>query len=64
MYKVLDQVLETGQSIAVERKGQLILLQPQKKKNKLDNLVKRKGLKVKPDDLIYNDWMKYWKPYL
>ncbi len=64
LYKILDEVLETGQPIAVERKGQLIMINPPEKKSKLANLVKRKGLNVNPDDIINNDWVKSWKPFL
>lgn len=64
LYKILDAVLETGQPVAVERKGQLIMINPPKKKSKLASLVKHNSLNGDPEDIIYIDWMKDWKPFI
>ncbi len=71
IYKLLDQVLETGEPIEVERNGQVLKLVPpgyvepkpyKAPKNKLSQLKDRKSFyKCDPEDLFQNDWLKDWK---
>ncbi|MBN4077452.1 type II toxin-antitoxin system prevent-host-death family antitoxin, partial [Sulfobacillus acidophilus] len=42
IFRILDSVLETGEPIEINRKGQIIRLIPERKPKKLQNLKKRK----------------------
>lgn len=61
IYKLLDQVLETGIPIEINRKGRKLRIVPEKRKSKLDNLKKRPGLNCDPEELIHMDWSNEWK---
>ncbi len=63
IYRLLDQVLQSGIPLEIERKGQRLLIVPEKKRSKLDNLVERADLiKGDPDDLVELDWSDAWSP--
>ena len=61
IYKLLDQVLNTGIPIEIERKGKRIKIVPEKKMNKLDNLKRRKLFNCDPNDIVHIDWSSEWK---
>jgi hypothetical protein len=62
LYKIIDQVIETGIPIEVERRGIKVKLIPEKKKSKLDNLIKHPDtITVDPDSIVHIDWSKEWK---
>jgi len=60
IYNILDNVIETGIPVEIERKGGKLKIVPEKRKNKLDNLKKRDLLVGDPEDIINIDWMKEW----
>lgn len=60
IYNILDNIIETGIPVEVERKGGKLRIIPEKKKNKLDNLKKRELVKGDIEDIIHIDWMKGW----
>jgi antitoxin (DNA-binding transcriptional repressor) of toxin-antitoxin stability system len=61
IYRLLDRILETGEPLEIERKGALLKIIPQKKKNKLDSLKKRKIMNCDPEKLVHIDWSSEWK---
>ena len=66
VYKILDEVIETGKEIELSRKGKKLKIildssSISKQKNNLLNLKKRKIISCKADDLIYVDWYSKWK---
>ena len=61
IYKLLDQVLNTGEPIEIERKGKRIKIVPEKKIKKLDNLKRRKLFNCDPNDIVHIDWSSEWK---
>ena len=61
IYKLLDQVLNTGIPTEIERKGKRIKIVPEKKMNKLDNLKRRKLFNCDPNDIVHIDWSSEWK---
>ena len=62
VYKILDEVLATGQPRAVRRKGQLVLIQPASgPRLRLADLPKREGLACTPDELIGTSWEREWE---
>ncbi|MHB1949160.1 MAG: type II toxin-antitoxin system Phd/YefM family antitoxin [Gammaproteobacteria bacterium] len=62
LYKIVDQVIETGVPIEIERNGTVIKLIPIQKKKKLDNLTKHSNvLSVDPEEIVHIDWSHEWK---
>jgi hypothetical protein len=61
IYKILDQILETGIPVEIKRKDKILTIIPPKKSNKLQNIKKRKILNCDPDEIIHMDWSKEWK---
>lgn len=62
LYKIVDQVIATGVPVEIERNGIKVKLVPERKRSKLDNLVKHPGtIKGDPEELVHMDWSKEWK---
>ena len=61
IYKVLDQVLETGIPAEIQRKGKILKIVPPAGQSKLDNLKKHNILKGNPEDIVHMDWSAEWK---
>ncbi len=63
IYRLLDQVLETGQPLEIERRGQRLRITPATSVKKLDRLKARPDfLRTDPDELIHMDWSNEWRP--
>jgi hypothetical protein len=63
VYRVLDEVIETGRPIEVERRGHVIKLVLVPATKKLDALVERPGfIRGEPRDLAEVGWADSWKP--
>jgi hypothetical protein len=66
VYRLLDEVLETGTPLEIERNGEILVIAPReekKKGSKLDNLPRRKGAIIgDPDEVIHMDWSSEWNP--
>ena len=66
VYRLLDEVLETGEPLEIERNGKLLVItskEEKKKGSKLDNLPQREWAIVgDPDELIHMDWSSEWNP--
>ena len=62
LYKIVDQVIESGVPIEIERKGVKIRLVPEKRKTKLERLIKHPGtIKGDPESLVHMDWSSEWE---
>jgi hypothetical protein len=63
VYKLLDEVLETGSVLEIERKGRVLRIAADAPASKLSRLQKRPGF-VRGDaaDLVHLDWSSEWKP--
>jgi prevent-host-death family protein len=65
IYKILDQVAETGVPVEIVRKGKrlrLIADSPiDRKKTKLSRLLAHDVMKCEPDEIIHMDWSEEWK---
>lgn len=63
IYRILDQVLETGVPIEIERNGrrlQIVCVEP---RSKLDNLERHDNvLTCDPEDIVHIDWSGEWRP--
>ncbi|MBN1672220.1 MAG: type II toxin-antitoxin system Phd/YefM family antitoxin [Kiritimatiellae bacterium] len=62
IYRLLDQAIETGKALEVERKGQIVKVVPPRFRSKLSRLVKRPCIKGDPEALVHIDWSGEWKP--
>ena len=63
LYRILDQALDTGVPIEIERKGRKLRIVPDVARSRLDRLVPHpEALVGDPDDLVSMDWSGSWKP--
>lgn len=63
VYRLLDEVLETGKPLEIERNGEILVIVPRKTETIWDRLPRRKGFIVgDPDELIHMDWSSEWNP--
>ena len=60
LYRILDEVLETGIPIEIERKGKIICLIPKEPANILDRLDEHQITVGDPEDLVHVDWSGEW----
>lgn len=63
LYRLLDEVLETGIPLEIERKGRRLRIVPDPPVSKLDRLEPHPGfLKGDPEDIVEMDWSGYRNP--
>ena len=64
IYKILDEVLESGETLEIVRKGRIIRLVPDRPKvPRLDRLTARpQALLCDPEELVEMDWSSEWRP--
>jgi len=63
VYRLLDEVLETGQPLEIERNGKILVITPKEEQSIWERLPRRKGAIVgDPDELIHMDWSSEWNP--
>ena len=65
IYKILDQVLETGVPVEIARGRRRLKIVPadERSRSKLERLKARpKVLIGDPENLVHLDWSKEWKP--
>jgi hypothetical protein len=65
IYKILDQVAETGVPVEIIRNGRRLKLiadpLTDQKTSKLSRLVRHDVIKGDPEDIVHLDWYKEWK---
>lgn len=63
LFKVLDQVIETGIPIEIKRKGKKIKIVAVEPVSRLEMLEPHPGTIVgNPENLVHMDWSGEWKP--
>lgn len=62
IYQLLDQVLETGVPLEIERKGRKLRITAESPRDKLTNLKRRDCLVGDPEHIVHMDWSKEWRP--
>lgn len=63
LYRILDRVLETGEPVAIIRRGRVIRIVPDGARVDLDALEPHPDAIVgDADDLIHQDWSGEWRP--
>ena len=60
IYSVLDEILETGNPVLLERNGRRLRIVPEIPILKLAKLKARKVIKGDPKDITHIDWSKEW----
>jgi hypothetical protein len=60
IYRILDQAIETGQPVEIERKGVVLRIVTDPPPSKLARLKKRSVFVGDPDDIIGMDWSREW----
>ena len=61
IYQLLDQVIETGQPLEIERNGTRLRIVPAEPVSRLARLPKRKCIKGDPEKLVSIDWSIEWR---
>jgi hypothetical protein len=63
IYRMLDEILETGRPLEIERNGKTLVIAPKEAQSIWDRLPRREGFIVgDPDELIHIDWSSEWNP--
>lgn len=62
IYRILDQVLETGVPVEIRRKGQTLKIVPAEPSSKLARLRTRDYLVGDPEAIVHMDWSDEWRP--
>ena len=60
LYQVLDEVLEKGTPVEIERKGKILKIVPGKSESKLMNLEPHDTIIGDPESIVNIDWSKEW----
>jgi antitoxin (DNA-binding transcriptional repressor) of toxin-antitoxin stability system len=61
IYAILDEVIETGVPVEIERKGKVLQIVPEKKPSKFDRIPAMPTAWVgDPEDIFKIDWLKEW----
>lgn len=64
IYKLLDQVLESGEPLEVNRNGEMLMVVPERRKSRLDRIVPKKITTATDEELIHPNWEEEWKPFI
>ena len=63
VYRLLDEVLVTGQPLEIKRNGKILVITPKEEISFWDRLPRREGAIVgDPNDLVHIDWSSEWNP--
>ena len=63
LYRVLDQVLQTGEPVEIVRNGQRLKIVPAGSAEPAKRLIQRLDyLRCDPDEIVHLDWSDQWKP--
>ncbi len=62
VYRILDEVLETGVAVEIERRGRLLRIVPVDSPSKLREIPERDYLIGDPEDIVHVDWSDEWRP--
>lgn len=63
IYQLLDEVLESGVPLEIDRKGQVLRIVRAEPLKKLEALPRREGfLLCDPEEIVHVDWSGEWRP--
>ena len=61
LYRILDEILDSGIPVKINRKGEILMIIPEKKKSKLERLTEHKTIVGDPDSIIKISFDNEWK---
>lgn len=64
IYRILDEILETGVAVEIVRRGKKLKIIPleEGRSSRLDKLVERSDVfRCDPEELVHVDWSKEWR---
>jgi hypothetical protein len=66
IYRILDEVIETGRPVEIERKGKVLRIETERQEKSIfESLTPHPGSIVgDSEDLVHIDWSQEWKPDL
>ena len=63
IYKLLDQVLETGEALEIERNGKILRIEAPRGRDLEKLFPQRDDLTTgDPEDFVHMDWSNLWSP--
>ena len=63
IYRLLDQLLDSGVPLEINRRGQTIRISVEPPRGKLERLEPHpEVIKGDPEELVHLDWSSEWKP--
>lgn len=63
VYRLLDEILDTGTPLEIERGGRRLRIVPVDTVSKLSRLTPHPGvIDGDPEDLVHLDWSAEWRP--
>ncbi len=61
IYRILDNVIETGVPVEIERQGKILKIVPPEETSRTAGLVQREYLRTEPEELVHLDWSTEWR---
>jgi hypothetical protein len=61
LYRILDEILDSGIPVKINRKGEILKIMPEKKKSKLERLAEHSTIIGDPESIISINFDNEWK---
>jgi hypothetical protein len=61
LYRILDEILDSGIPVKINRKGEILKIVPEKKKSKLERLEEHNTIIGDPESIIDINFDSEWK---
>jgi hypothetical protein len=61
LYRILDEIIDSGIPVRINRKGEILKIIPEKKKSKLERLIEHKTIVGDPESIIDISFADEWK---
>jgi len=61
LYRILDEILDSGIPVKINRKGEILKIVPEKKKSKLERLEEHRTITGNPKSIIDINFDSEWK---
>lgn len=61
LYRILDEILDSGIPVKINRKGEILKIVPEKKKSKLERLTEHSTIIGDPESIISINFDNEWK---
>ena len=61
LYRILDEILDSGIPVKINRKGEILKIIPEKKKSKLERLEEHSTIVGNPESIIDINFDSEWK---